>query len=276
MIDAPPIRVVESTILRSPLGLRLVDPVRGATVSAGVRAVAWPLGDPSVAVTSVISPISGIHGFTSLPGLRDFEVGRRPASDWCGSPPAGPNFGVAIDDSLGRFLPQVLSLCLPRERLTELVLFSAPSRPVPGGLAVVRGQLTVSVTGLPAAWAVVSANVADVAPVTTVADARGMFLLAMPHAEALPPLPSSLPGSPSEEISWPITLQVRCQPSTFAWLAGAPSDAPPDTRTLLAQGVAQVRDVPGTAVASLSRVLRFGHELVVRTTGRPDLMVDPA
>jgi hypothetical protein len=103
-----------------------------------------------------------------------------------------------------------------------------------------------------------------------------MFLLAMPHAEALPPLPSSLPGSPSDEVSWPIALQVRCQPSVFARLAGAPRDAPPDTRTLLAQGLSHVRDVPGTAVASLARVLRFGHELVVRTTGRPELLVDPA
>jgi hypothetical protein len=82
--------VLETLIRRAPLGIRFVDLARGGTVSDDLAVAAWPLAAPALQQSAVCSPLSGIYGFRTLPGLRGYEVGEQPADDWCASPPAAP------------------------------------------------------------------------------------------------------------------------------------------------------------------------------------------
>src|SRR5207245_4664288 len=120
---------------KAPLGMRFLDLVRGANVNDGLVVTAWRVGTSGPQQIALRSPLSGIYGFRNLPGLRRFETGERPASDWCSSPPdlgertadeltdmsvlrgllsadesppAVANFIVYIEDRMQRFLPQVL------------------------------------------------------------------------------------------------------------------------------------------------------------------------
>src|SRR5581483_10449291 len=83
---------LEKVIGRAPLGIRFLDLVRGVSVNDGLVVMAWSPGSTAATasrLTAIRSPLSGIYGFHTLPGLRRFEVGEAPASLWCGSPPAG-------------------------------------------------------------------------------------------------------------------------------------------------------------------------------------------
>lgn len=280
------VRRLETVVRRAPLGLRFIDLARGVHVTDGLTVAAWPVGGSRPGLLAVRSPLSGVFGYRSLPGLRTFEVGERPASDWCAgdeelSPPAegGPNFVVSVEDKLGRFLPQVLLLCLPRERLVEVPLFSAPARPPLAGLAVVQGELRDRQAGRPASWAMVTATV-DGATYVGISDARGIFTLFIPYASALPPLQGSPPhGSTAlDQLTWPVGVQVFFQPSRQQLIAGLST---PEVRSILNQARAEVYDTTTVHGSSVVRALHFGQDLVVATQGltAPDqsrLLVDPA
>jgi hypothetical protein len=97
-----------------------------------------------------------------------------------------------------------------------------------------------------------------------------MFAVFVPYASALPP-PQ---GSPIDQLSWIFTLQVFYQPTAQRrWQAG--SD-PPDSLSILEQGRASVYDKPGISLSSLTRIIQFGHDLVVATQGQSQVLVDPA
>ncbi len=120
------VRPLESIVRRAPLGLRFQDLARGLDVTEGLAVSAWPIGSLPPGVTAERSPLSGIYGFRALSGLRDYAIGLRPASDWCVPAEAGvPNFVVQVEDRRQRFLPQAMRLCLPRERVVTVPLFSA-------------------------------------------------------------------------------------------------------------------------------------------------------
>jgi hypothetical protein len=306
---------LETVTWRGPLGIRFLDLARGVPVSDGLEVRTWQLDGarvPSGAGPGQIaqqSPLSGIYGFRALPGLRLFETGERPSSDWCASPPLtspptadelldlgtlrtlaqtdaggpGANFVVTVADRFGRFLPQLLLLCLPKDRLIEVPLFSSPARPAPSGLGAVRGEVWDAGAGSPAGWALVTASADGVVTYATVADARGMFVLFLPYASALPALQGSPPhGSGAiDQLTWLLTIQVYYEPGNQRSLdgippSGAPAGLPPDTRSLLQQGAAAVFDQPGVSGPSVARLIRFGDDLVVSTIGGPRLLVNPA
>lgn len=294
---------LETVLRRAPLGMRFLDLVRGVTVTDGLAVNVWHIGTLGPKQRASVSPLSGVYGFRMLPGLRRFEVGERPATDWCASPPdlgeptadeltslgtlqgffqaedsppAGANFIVSLEDLLGRFLPQMLLMCLPKEHLLEVPLFSAPNRLAPAGLAVVRGQLALAHTTppQPASWAMVTASL-DGHSYVGIADARGMFVLFIPYASALPPLTGSPPhGSGNiDQLTWSLTLAVFYQPTRQRFV---PQLALPDTLSLLEQGQAQVYDQLEAASSSLVRFLHFGGDLVITTVGQSQLLLDPA
>jgi hypothetical protein len=297
---------LETVTRRAPLGLRFLDLVRGVTVNDGLMVTAWPAGATEPKLTALRSPLSGTYGFRNLPGLRRFEMDERPASDWCGSPPVGSppvglptaeeltdlttlrglliadesppraNFIVYVADRLERYLPQTLVMCLPKERLIEVPLFSSPARLAPAGFGVVRGQLARQQDANPAAWALVTVspdnNITNFVAIT---DARGMFIVFVPYASALPPLVGSPPhGSGSiDQLTWQLTMRVFYQPSKQRFV---PDLAPPDILSILEQGGAEVYDQLGTHSSILVRPLRFGADLVVTTVYQSQLLVDPA
>jgi hypothetical protein len=294
--------VPERVIRRAPLGLRFLDLARGTPVTHALSVTARPVGATRPVVLAERSPLSGIFGFRALPGLRAYEVGERPATDWCGSPPdVGPtpldalaepdtlrelvgagapvspvNFAVRVVDRLGRFLGLSLALCLPRERLLEAPLFSAPSRPVLPGQGVVRGQIVRRAGGGPASWAFVTAGTED-GTYAAVADARGMFVLFVPYASALPPLLGSPPHGtgPIDQLTWPLIVQVFYEPAVQRPVPGLGAEDPPDIRSIFEQRLAIVFDTVVASGPSVVRPIRLGEELVVATEGDARLLVDP-
>src|SRR5207237_332264 len=139
----------------------------------GLQVTAWPVNAPPLEkqarATAVATP-SGALAFHALPGLREFE---RSAVDdpWDPRPPTR-KFQVEVVDPLGRFLPCRFSVSAPHKGLDlfadnssppltqngAVPLFSAPTRPIPAGLAVVRAELHEVATGRrPASWGFVEA-----------------------------------------------------------------------------------------------------------------------
>jgi hypothetical protein len=292
--------LLETLVRRAPLGLRCLDLARGTPVVDGLAVSARPLGGQGPPLTALRSPVSGVYGFRTLPGLRRYERDERPATDWCASPPdvgeptaeeladlgtlqalvdadaGGPsaNFAITIEDALGRFLPQAFLLCVPKEHLIEVPLFSAPARGGVSGMAAVRGEVWEWSRQQPAAWAVVTASPAPAATYVAIADARGMFALFVPYASALPPLVGSPPhGSVAvDQLAWPLTVQVLYQPASQHTVPGL---EPPDSRSILEQPGAVVYDALGLGGAAIVRQLRLGEDLVVTTAGQARLLVDP-
>jgi hypothetical protein len=304
---------LETLRRKAPLGLRFIDLGRNALVTDGFEVTARPFDPASPASgpdnwqLAVRSPVSGIYGFTSLPGLGAYERGERPASDWCGtvspaSPPnpedelseleiarrlleiegatSQPNFVIRVEDRQRRFLPQTLLMCLPKTSLVEVPLFSGPARSALPGLGLINGELRIfgSDPPLPAGWALVTASPDPDTSYVTVADERGMFSLFMPYASALPALVGSPPHS-SAELAWVLNIEVYFQPSRQRRISGLdrPSD-PPDTRSILQQGLAGLYDQAeaGRAGPNLLRTIRFGQNLRIATQDLPYLLLDPA
>jgi hypothetical protein len=300
---------LETVIRRAPLGLRFLDLARAAPVADGLLVSARRLGSARPAAYAQRSPLSGVYGFRSLPGLRPYEAGEAPAIDWSGSPPdfgsppdPGPlsaedladpnalrrllgagqpplpaNFVVRVEDLFGRFIPEVLTLWLPRTHLIEVPLFSSAARPAPPGLGVVRGDVEHQDRGGPASWAFLTASL-DGAVYAAVADGEGRFQLFLPYSGALPPLAGSPPhGSGSiDQLTWPVTIQVFYEPNEQQPVEGLRTEDPPDVRSILGQSLAKVYSTPTTFADSIVRSIRLGAELIVKTETLSQLLVDPA
>jgi hypothetical protein len=204
-------------------------------------------------------------------------VGDQEAAAFCSSPPEGgvPNFVVSVEDEQERFLPQTLLLCLPKEKLLEVPLFSAPARAGWPGMGVVRGEVWDNSGDRPAGWAFVAASSGPGSTYTAVADERGMFVLFLPYAGSLPALVGSPPHGEAgvDQVSWPLTLEVFYQPGKLDRQAGLRA---PETRSILQQARAQVLDSLAVQGSSITRRIYLGSELVAATTGKPRLLVVPA
>src|SRR5262245_12424547 len=192
------IRIIETLVRRTPLGLRCVDVATNAPAPAGLRITAMPLegaGKPVAAFTT----LSGVYALQGLPGLRDFEFGGKeeillspPAS-----PPAGREFVILIEDPQRRYLPFAMRLLLPRANVLQTMLFPAPGRTPAPGLMALRGSLKDAATQLangsagPAAFAHIRARYetpGDVVEYPGLADERGQYVLFLPFPNpARPP-----------------------------------------------------------------------------------------
>ncbi len=298
---------LEKILRRAPLGLRFLDLVRGIYVNDGLIVTAWQNGTVGPKQRASVSPQSGVYGFRTLPGLESYMTGEKPASYWCtpsagsftSSPPllsadelldfdsllsliienespAKANFIVTVEDSMSRFMPLLLLLCLPKERLVEIPLFSGPARSAPAGLGVVRGELAIQQEAqktIPASWAVVTTQL-DGHTYVAIADARGMFTIFVPYASALPPLgnASSQGSGTIDQLSWTLQLQVFYEPAKQNVV---PFVAQPDLLSLLQQGRATVYATIDKASSAIQSVIHFGGDLIVKTEGQSQLFVNP-
>jgi hypothetical protein len=248
---------LEQVIRKPCLGLELLDAARGRRVCDGLSVKVASINHPDRLVNASANP-SGIFVAHELPGLA--------AWSWGGTQPVPqPQFDVWIDDRLGRFLPCHLRLALPEDGLahlpcrTDIPLFSAPTRIVPG-LAAIRAELFNPAIGKPAAWTLAEVRHLGTPICQGMADGHGRLLLAFPYPEL---------EAPAESLAatrWPLTLHVRHQP-------GLNAQQPPELCAALAQPVARfVNDAaPLSPLAEIALTLRFGQETFATQPGRSQL-----
>lgn len=277
-IHEPPERVS----LTCPLGLRFLDVARNAFVTAdgagaplrreslGLRAEAWPVKAPRQKITGTVTP-SGVLAFHGLPGLREFE--NSGLDDPWSSPPPARDFQIEVSDTLGRFLPCTFVISAPQEGLAlfaehgsppwieagAVPLFSAASRTLPGGLAVVRAELHELATGKPAAWALMEASYFSAGSWHTargLADKEGRVLLMFAYPEGQRRAFGASPPGSARGLShqeWTLKFAVFYEPV----------DRPEETadyRRRLAQPLAQAWRGLSPITALEYETLCFGRE----------------
>src|SRR5438552_2656560 len=172
-LPPPYVKLGEFLTLRCALGIRFRDTATKDIVRTGLQVKARAVNAPVNAEPVIAKPNpSGVWVFYGLPSLRKFELGA-PDFPELGSPLNSPRFKIQVEDKEGRFLPCTfvatasekgpmefgLPLSSPLEGM-EVPLFSAPSRPVPSGFAVIRAHLIALLEQAyqPARWALLEAS----------------------------------------------------------------------------------------------------------------------
>ena len=228
---------------------------------------------PSFATTATEGP-GGVYSFSGLPGQRGIENSAGDDDFWASHPPVTP-YTVQVTDPALRYLPFQFSATLPVRDLfarwdsplssgltpdpSWLPIFSSPSRIVPGPVGTIRATLQDSVTGAPAAWALLTAQASGLPPTTALADERGVVSLFQPYPEpASSGITSPLSAPNLTNQSWPITISVYY--SGLETTQGLP-----DLDDVLRQSAAFVwRDSAHTSVIHQFQ-LSFGNELILRS-----------
>ncbi|MBD3318177.1 MAG: hypothetical protein GF344_20530 [Chitinivibrionales bacterium] len=262
----------ETIIRRAPLAVRCIDVVRDQPVSNDLHLEVYlrdHLTQPTVARPS---PVSGFFGVRTLPELRDYVTNAKDASAYC-SPNLSPedehqeaNFVLLIQDKQQRFLPATLVLCLPKTHVVPVDLHSSPARSPIAGMASIYGEIWDASADAPAAWSVVRVTPPSNNPVRAIADARGMFQMMLPH-------PGPKKSGVLHEMKWVITCEVLYKLDDQ--LDVSPR-MPPDMRSILNQGTANIHDVPdGDGKTSIERSLLYQTPLVLRTENENRLMIEP-
>jgi hypothetical protein len=281
------VRTLESVTRTAVLGVRPWDPVSGRAITDGLHLREVRYG--SVAIPNR----SGVFVFHDLPGLHVSAYGSGDDGFWA-APPAGGRFLLELVDDERRFLPFRFDAQAPargifREQCPHafsppevdvpgVPLFSAPSRPVPPGMAAVRADLWDVELDAPAAWAMLEVTPAGAPTARGIADAHGRVVVLLAYPEPHWPGSSPPPGSRAlADQTWSLELAVRYDP------AGASPPLPdpaagvaPDLCTVLGQAPATLLDDLSPAGALTGATLAFGRQLTLRTPGRSVLLVSPA
>lgn len=287
MTDTLP--VIERLSLVSPLGVRFRDEATGAIVCDGLNVMAYPKRIPELKVQAVANSL-GVYLFRNVPGLRDFEHGTGNTDFWQKSQPKN-DFFIEVVDTERRFQSFRFPVKLPRHGIfswqcgenppsppsvPEIVpLYSATTRPVPDGMAVIRAQLWNPVAQTYAAGAVLEALVPKRPPVRGFTDTSGRVALLFPYPEPVEFLfGSRSPTSPVEPLSkqsWSVQLQAAYEPQD-------PKQPIPNLCTILMQRPAHLWEDEAHTKPFQGEKLHFGQELVVRSTDSKEsvLFITPA
>lgn len=254
---------LETVAYRAPLALRVTDASTGGAVADGLVATAWPAGDPTAARTARKSTISELLGFGTLPGLRSLELAAAKGDNRPTFPPVQRRpFVVRVLDTFARFLPQLITVDVPRSSALDVALFSAPGRPRLPGWATVSGEVHVSGNGAATAWAVIRLD-DGASTFDAVTDEAGRFLIYLPYPEALPPLAGNPPPAGGIGlVSWPLTCTVRAEPAALLWPVPEGPGVPPEISSIRGQAAAQISTGAGSQ-PSVTATLQFGTPLLL-------------
>jgi hypothetical protein len=290
---------LEKVSVYTPLGIRFWDAAADVAVTDSLDVTARPPDRPDLTRTA-FRTLSGVYAFRNLPGLLSLEsfdpdlpAGVHPIP---ASPPESYPFIVEVSDLRGRFVPVTFQVDLPYRgiyptqptgdpggsppgaALPGFLLFSAPSRELSSGLAVVRAQLVERLGPAqtrPASYAVLEVSAPGQPTWIGLADERGTVAVVFPYPRfttSVGPLspPVNLVGPRAQ--SWDITVRARylpvsqTKPDTVAIL--------PDLGSILTQPAADLwLSAPGPGQAELNVQLRFGQPLILQTAGTSELWI---
>ncbi|MFQ6030558.1 MAG: hypothetical protein ACE5Q6_24055 [Dehalococcoidia bacterium] len=274
-------------------------------IFGGLRVTAQRLSDDRTRrfgrrVTGRPTP-SGVIAFFGL-AVEEY-VDHEPDRQIWTTVPANRLIAVDVADTLGRYLPMSFVARLPfrgafRGRgdwLTPLLrpvpeqgnemgvdLWSAPTRPVPDGRALIRAQIVVGNSSAPppAAHALVQVTHPGGGPPPAplferfgITDSQGVLTLPFPYPPVPDPPDTIYPPLDSQEFQ--LTIAVHYDSTSQRTL---PDSTVPDLETILNQPAADIGthwntdDPPELeTAATVSRNLRFGRPLTLRTAiGNPD------
>jgi len=260
--------------LVTPFGIRFWDAVSGSVISDGLRVTAYPPKGPERGIQAIVNR-QGVYILHSLPGLRALENGTGDANFWADLPKQLP-FIIEVVDNERRFQAFSLQADLPTRGLfvwtcgslssppladmTLVPLYSAATRTVPGGMAVVRAQLWNPLLGQPAAFALVELAYNGQPLVQGFADISGQVALIFPYPEPV----NAAFGSPAmthiplAQQTWTLQLQAAFSPLS-------PVPAIPDVCTIFAQPPATLWTDTARGEPLTDVTLPFGQELIVRS-----------
>ena len=287
-LPPPYVELDEFLTLRCALGIRFRDAATKDIVRSGLRVKARAVDAPANTEPVIARPNpSGVWLFYGLPGLRAFELGTRDFPE-SGSPLNSPRFKIQVEDEEGRFLPctfvatasekgpmeSSLPLSSPPGR-TEVPLFSAPSRLVPPGFAVIRAHLITLLEQAykPARWALLKASaIVRNKPVEALglANDKGDVAVMFPWPELVDLTASISPpsGLRTEPPGWDIDFaawhDLNFGDSVFADLDVIHNVHDADARKLLTH-----LSPPETFDRA---TLRYGRELIVPEIQTPDFL----
>ncbi len=245
--------VLERFTRFTALGLRFLDDATGAPVAEGL-AVSLVRPPGLRAVRATMTP-SGSFAFADLPGLAALE---HADPEDAGAPPAPVPYLVEVHDTAGRFLPLRVRVAAPTTGAPAVRLFSAPARPAPPGMAVVRMALETEADRAPAAHALVEVHLDGARVGRGVADARGQLVAvfagpALPGAIGSPGL--GRPG-PLRDQAWTVELRAAHDPALDP-------TTPPERDAVLGQPPVPLLTAGAPPQPLGGQTLRFGRDLVV-------------
>ncbi len=292
------VRVLEELTVRTLLGIRFWDPALDEQVrdSLLVRARrADGVGPERTAVRTA----GGLWAFHGLPGLRALERSDDDTELLASPPePLSVRFLVSVEDARRRFLPVAFAVDLPlpyrgpwnpgldasplSAASARCYLFSSPNRPAGPGLAVVRAQLADADSSgpdgapAPAAHALLELELEGGDRWYGLADRRGSVTVLLPWPTVTGTIATSPPNGTFPPLAgqrWHLTARVR-------WSPGLPTQpvawGVPDLRAIRHQEPARLWPDAGPTIPELEAELAYGRELVLRTSGRPELLVEAA
>jgi hypothetical protein len=283
--------VLERVTRTAALGIRFWDGAASTAVISGLVVELYARTRPHTRTYAVMNR-SGVYVAHALPGLRDFEFSDAGhAALWA---TATQPFRVEVRDPFGRFLPFAFDADLPARGLftwhapwlsppqplvlpddagsppqlllERVPLFSAPTRPVPDPLAVVRAELRMVGTTLPAAWTLLGVSVDGRAHGLGLSDRHGRVAVIFAYPEP-PRMSLSSPPEARSDFTWELELTAFVPPLV------SPPRVPPTLVDLA--DVFALLDVPGSVLLSANSPasplrLAYRQELTVRTAGMPD------
>ncbi|MGZ8157259.1 MAG: hypothetical protein ACXWT1_04440 [Methylobacter sp.] len=225
----PNMRVLESITHHAPLGMRMWDIATIGDSILGLEIIVRSGERFSRTFTNRI----GAYSALDVPGLKQFELNSDSEVDWNAQK---RHCRIEVSDPEDRFLPFSFDVNLPIRGLyawptvqlspprtlglpIELVsplfqiaghvpLFSSPTRSVPDTIAVVRTELRESVSGLPAAWCLLTVSVDSVIRGIGLSDKEGRVAILFPYPEPPKPRLTSSPPAAKNDFNWIIKLEA--------------------------------------------------------------------
>lgn len=269
----PPL-IIERVTRVAAIGIRFVDPVAGRFISE-LEVAAVPAVAPNTPPRPLLPNRSAVYVLH-----HDVTPG---------------TYVLTVGDPLGRFLPVALQVDVPTHGLyiftpgsppevplAGVPLFSTPHRPALEGMAVVRADMFDPIASQPAANAILEVRRFGQLLGRGMADYRGQVAVILPY----PPPTGSLVASPPARLSppqtsalfdqtWGVEIDVAYAP----WLTTLTASGAVDLDGAFAQlhrPLASVWADPSQTRRLSTTTLRFGQDLILRSSTTPRLLVTPA